>query len=544
MQFLAAPRVPVVTSLPGSGNVGELVYHDGSFYRWTGAAWDQFVNSVAGKTGTVDLAKGDVGLGNVDNTSDLSKPISTATQAALDLKFNASEVGTFGLSLIGTPNSASATDLLDTFTLTNKGLVPAPAAINGRYLKDDGTWAEIVVPDLPDGFEPIVTVGTGASQDINLPVANLTADDLLVTFEGILQDPSDLTVTGSVLTLTAPATSSVVVRQLVIGASKTVEGSTGSSRQTPQMVQYGTLRGDGNITLPSPPTPGNLLVVVMAGHRDTTLIPNYMPIGFMGIQTFRSDINNAIAVGMKRVEQGEPTSWAMSASDNQSAVIYEFSNSSRVIALGGGTMAANFTSSTFSINLGLPLYGQGGIVLGAFTSDQTPHWSVNSAPGLSVDFLSPPSATDNHPAAFVRYSDDFSGIVTGSVSANPVQPAFGLFEVVGTYVNGGSGTGGSSVINFAELQFTVSSATNGDYIRTTNAGEKTVVIEPNSNHSLPINGEWHFRNTGVGNLTFAPGSGVTVNPPFGGSLIVPQGGTVTLKRVGIDEFDLLGQTES
>lgn len=44
------------------------------------------VTSVAGKTGAVTLVKGDVGLGNVDNTSDVSKPISTATQAALDGK--------------------------------------------------------------------------------------------------------------------------------------------------------------------------------------------------------------------------------------------------------------------------------------------------------------------------------------------------------------------------------------------------------------------------------------------------------------------------
>lgn len=42
--------------------------------------------SVAGKTGAVSLVKGDVGLGNVDNTTDLLKPISTATQAALDAK--------------------------------------------------------------------------------------------------------------------------------------------------------------------------------------------------------------------------------------------------------------------------------------------------------------------------------------------------------------------------------------------------------------------------------------------------------------------------
>lgn len=44
------------------------------------------VQSVAGKTGAVTLAKVDVGLGNVDNTSDAAKPISTATQAALDGK--------------------------------------------------------------------------------------------------------------------------------------------------------------------------------------------------------------------------------------------------------------------------------------------------------------------------------------------------------------------------------------------------------------------------------------------------------------------------
>lgn len=35
---------------------------------------------------TLALVKGDVGLGNVDNTSDASKPVSTAQQTALDLK--------------------------------------------------------------------------------------------------------------------------------------------------------------------------------------------------------------------------------------------------------------------------------------------------------------------------------------------------------------------------------------------------------------------------------------------------------------------------
>lgn len=47
------------------------------------------VDSVAGKTGVVTLVKADVGLSNVDNTSDLAKPISTATQTALDAKAEA-----------------------------------------------------------------------------------------------------------------------------------------------------------------------------------------------------------------------------------------------------------------------------------------------------------------------------------------------------------------------------------------------------------------------------------------------------------------------
>jgi hypothetical protein len=48
------------------------------------------VQSVAGQTGTVVLSKSDVGLNLVDNTSDLSKPISTATQTALNNKYDAS----------------------------------------------------------------------------------------------------------------------------------------------------------------------------------------------------------------------------------------------------------------------------------------------------------------------------------------------------------------------------------------------------------------------------------------------------------------------
>lgn len=54
----------------------------------TGGTGVAGVSSVNGRTGAVTLAKGDVNLGNVDNTSDLSKPVSTATQTALNAHAN------------------------------------------------------------------------------------------------------------------------------------------------------------------------------------------------------------------------------------------------------------------------------------------------------------------------------------------------------------------------------------------------------------------------------------------------------------------------
>lgn len=58
----------------------------------TMADWNELLTptdavlSVNGYTGVITLVKGDIGLGNVDNTSDVNKPISSATQTALNLK--------------------------------------------------------------------------------------------------------------------------------------------------------------------------------------------------------------------------------------------------------------------------------------------------------------------------------------------------------------------------------------------------------------------------------------------------------------------------
>jgi hypothetical protein len=71
--------------------LGGVDYSVGDSIIYNGTGWDKIdstdaVTSVAGRAGAVVLTKGDVGLGNVDNTSDANKPISAATQTALDGK--------------------------------------------------------------------------------------------------------------------------------------------------------------------------------------------------------------------------------------------------------------------------------------------------------------------------------------------------------------------------------------------------------------------------------------------------------------------------
>ena len=65
-----------------------------------------------------DLAKSSVGLGNVDNTSDANKPVSTATQTALDLKANLASP-----ALTGTPTAPTAASNTNTTQIATTAYV-------------------------------------------------------------------------------------------------------------------------------------------------------------------------------------------------------------------------------------------------------------------------------------------------------------------------------------------------------------------------------------------------------------------------------------
>ncbi len=82
---------------------GDLIMSNGQF--WHKLDQTNQVLSVNGQQGTVVLAKADVGLGNVDNTTDLNKPVSTATQTALALKLDAASKATNTDATTGTDDA-------------------------------------------------------------------------------------------------------------------------------------------------------------------------------------------------------------------------------------------------------------------------------------------------------------------------------------------------------------------------------------------------------------------------------------------------------
>ena len=79
------------------------------------------VTSVNTRTGVVTLEKTDVGLGNVDNTSDANKPISTATQTALN--------GKIGSNISGATGATALTNMMQ---ITLAGYNALGASINSN----------------------------------------------------------------------------------------------------------------------------------------------------------------------------------------------------------------------------------------------------------------------------------------------------------------------------------------------------------------------------------------------------------------------------
>lgn len=82
----------------------------------------------------------------------------------------------------------------------------------------------------------------------------------------------------------------------------------------------------------------------------------------------------------------------------------------------------------------------------------------------------------------------------------------------------------------------------GIYLRMTSPLPNTITFSTQAVTPLTPNFEITIRCANAGDTTLTPLLGVTLNPPAGGTLILTRGMTVTLKLVGADEWDVIGQS--
>jgi hypothetical protein len=131
------------------------------------------VVSVAGRTGAVSLTSTDVGLSNVDNTSDANKPVSSATQTALNLKANlispSFTTPSLGAATGSSLNLGSGALIAGTGTFSSTGAgngVILGAAVGNwgsRIVRNSGNSLIIGAPGTTSGDEVVITNSNGVS---------------------------------------------------------------------------------------------------------------------------------------------------------------------------------------------------------------------------------------------------------------------------------------------------------------------------------------------------------------------------------------------
>ncbi len=154
------------------------------------------VTSVAGKTGVVTLVKADVGLGNVDNTSDANKPVSTLQATAIAAKQDITTLLTAYVGLSATSGTIEKTGAnsvgVYTVTAAGKALIDDADATAQRSTLGLGSLA--VLSSVANAnmanmatatFKGRTSAGSGSPEDLTATQATALLDTFTTSLKGL-----------------------------------------------------------------------------------------------------------------------------------------------------------------------------------------------------------------------------------------------------------------------------------------------------------------------------------------------------------------------
>ena len=292
-------------------------------------------------TGTVSgITKAMVGLGNVDNTADINKPVSTAAQTALDLKANTADVTT-ALAL-----KANATDVTTALALkanatdVNTALDVKVDKVSGKALStNDYTTAEktklAAITGTNTGDQDLSALAVAA--DVNAALALKANGANVASSLALKSNTTDVNnslalkvdkVTGKALSTNDYTTAEKTKLAAILGTNTgdqiniTGNAATASKLLAPKNINGVAFDGSADITIASSASLITGVVPISNGGTSQTTLP--------GIKSMLGLLSNNVAIGN---EAGTP---------NQGG-------NANTIAIGGGAGRGNQGASSIAI---------------------------------------------------------------------------------------------------------------------------------------------------------------------------------------------------
>jgi hypothetical protein len=164
------------------------------------------------------IVKGDLGLGNIDNTSDANKPVSAATQAALDLKANATDLtaevtrATAAEATLTTNVTANATAIAAETTRATAAEVTLTTNVtaNATAIAAETTRATAAETTLTNNLAAEVTRATAAESTLT---TNVTANATAIAAETTRATAAEATLTNNLAAEVTRATAAEALKE-------------------------------------------------------------------------------------------------------------------------------------------------------------------------------------------------------------------------------------------------------------------------------------------------------------------------------------------
>lgn len=172
------------------------------------------VKSVNGQVGVVDITRASLGLGNVDNTSDAAKPISTLTAAALALKQDIAKISnTFvadGTSTVKYPSVKAVKDYVDGAVVSG-GVPAATQTVKGILRLNNDLGGDADNP-------AVISVGGAIAANIASSTAAVLSASASATPNALVKRDATGNLAGNITGNAATATTATTATKLAPGS--------------------------------------------------------------------------------------------------------------------------------------------------------------------------------------------------------------------------------------------------------------------------------------------------------------------------------------